>query len=98
MIKASRENITRNVSLIVLVSIITFGSSFVSRHNYQANRGGTQVLTDSAAALAMGGSEEACCLVGLALIAIGMSGLLSTVESLATIAAGVLVLLGTCLC
>ena len=95
MIKVSRKNVTRKVSLIVLALVLTFGSAVGGHNENQALRAGVSVQTDSAAVLAVGGSEDAGCLVGLALIAIGMSGLLGTVESLATIAAGIL-LLGPC--
>ena len=98
MIKVSRKNVTRNVSLIVLALVLTFGSAFGGQQSNQAHGAGVRVLTDSAEVLSVGGSEDAGCLVGLALIAIGMSGLLGTVESLATIAAGILLLLGQCLC
>jgi hypothetical protein len=80
----------------VLVSILTFGLSFAGGHSYQADSGGTGVVTDNAAAPVVGGSDDASCPVGLALIVLGMSGLLGTVESLAIIAAGV-VLLSPCL-
>ena len=97
MIKMSRKNISRYISTVVLISILTFGWSFASRRNCQANLGSARVLTDSAAALAVGGSEEACSPAGLVLIAIGMSGILGPTESIATIAAGILLLLGPCL-
>ena len=95
---STKRNLSRSVSLVVLVSILTFGLSFADGRDYQASSGVTRMLTDSAAVLTVGGSEDTSCLAGLALIAIGMSGILGSAESLAIIAAGILLLLGPCLC
>lgn len=56
------------------------------------------MLSDSAAALVVGGVGETCSLSGLVLIPLGMLGILGDLESLAAIAAGLLLLLCQCSC
>ena len=97
MVLLSKRNLSRSVSVVVLLSVLTFGLSLAVSHHHQPRSGGTQVLTDSASALSVGGSENDNCQTGFVLIAIGMSGILGTDASIAIMSAGLLLLLTGCL-